>query len=208
MKVLSHRGYWKAVREKNSITAFARSLELEFGLETDIRDCAGQLVISHDLPLGDEARLDPIIRMFHNREVPLALNIKADGLAIPLKNALGRCNVRDWFAFDMSIPDMRNYLNEQLPVFVRASDVEQDPPWLEEAAGIWFDSFGADNYDTRRIAEFLGNGRRVCVVSPELHNWPHEPLWMKLKSLARHPALLLCTDYPEDARRFFHAEQP
>jgi hypothetical protein len=123
-------------------------------------------------------------------------------LATSLKNTLSLCDVKDWFAFDMSIPDMRNYLNERLPVFVRASDVEKDLPWLEEASGIWFDSFSPDNYDTRRISEFLDNGKRVCVVSPELHSWPHEPLWTALKSLSCHPALMLCTDYPEDARRF------
>ena len=50
MQVISHRGYWKTAAEKNTATAFARSFEMGFGTETDVRDLNGLLVISHDMP--------------------------------------------------------------------------------------------------------------------------------------------------------------
>ena len=203
MKILSHRGYWNESIEKNSLVAFTRSLELRFGLETDVRDCAGRLVVSHDMPSGSEMGLDRVISLFHDTDFTLAVNIKADGMAARLKSAFSSCNVKSWFAFDMSIPDMRSYLDEKLPVFARVSEVEREPAWIEEVSGIWLDSFNADQYDISRISKFLEDGKLVCVVSPELHRWSYEPLWDAIKPLSDQAGLMLCTDYPEEAWRFF-----
>jgi len=41
MLVISHRGYWKELAEKNRPIAFERSFALGFGTETDIRDYKG-----------------------------------------------------------------------------------------------------------------------------------------------------------------------
>ena len=38
MEIISHRGYWKNVEEKNSSKAFKNSFDLNFGTETDLRD--------------------------------------------------------------------------------------------------------------------------------------------------------------------------
>jgi len=46
----------------------------------------------------------------------------------------------------------------------------------------------------------------VCIVSPELHGRPHLPEWEEyrsFRSVVAHPGLLLCTDFPEQAREFF-----
>ena len=203
MKILSHRGHWREPGEKNSLFAFARSLELGFGLETDVRDCAGRIVISHDMPKGSELCFDHLISLFHGKDLALAINVKSDGLATRLKSALASHNIKRWFAFDMSIPDMRTYLDERLPVFARVSEVERQPAWIDEVAGIWFDSFRVDHYNVSRINEFLIVGKQVCVVSPELHGWSREPLWTAIKSLSDQTGLMLCTDFPEEARLFF-----
>jgi glycerophosphoryl diester phosphodiesterase len=203
MKILSHRGYWRELAEKNTTPAFTRSCELGFGTETDIRDCAGRLVISHDIPVGNEIDLDEFLCIYQKKNLPLALNIKSDGLVNPLKYALQAAGVTDWFVFDMSIPDLRSYLDAQVPVFARVSEVEREPVWVEEVAGIWFDSFSGLGYDTVRIAEFLDQGLRVCIVSPELHGRPHEKVWTVLAALSGQTEFMLCTDYPEQASAFF-----
>lgn len=207
MEILSHRGFWKNLDERNSISAFARSVDRGFGVETDIRDYDGQLVISHDVPVGGEVELEKFLQLFHQRDLPIAVNIKADGLAVLVKSAMSAYDVRDWFVFDMSIPDMRNCLDEGIPVFARVSEVERDPPWIEEVAGIWFDSFTGEHYDTDRIGAYLRAGRRVCLVSPELHKRPYEGVWQVIKILSDEPGLMLCTDYPEQARQFFSKDQ-
>ena len=82
MRILSHRGFWLEPAEKNTMAAFRRSFELGFGTETDIRDSAGKLVISHDIPAGSEPTLVDVLDLMRATGCtgPLALNIKADGL--------------------------------------------------------------------------------------------------------------------------------
>lgn len=208
MKILSHRGYWKSPAEKNTEEAFRRSFSLGYGTETDIRDYGGKLVISHDVARGKEMDCDAILKLASGGGVSglpltLALNIKADGLAANLKQQLDRYPSLDAFVFDMSIPDMRSYFEFGIPVFTRCSEVEQQPVWLEQAAGVWLDGFASDWYDLSLIERLLGIGKRVCLVSSELHKRPYETLWQRIKPLAGQELLMLCTDVPEEATRFF-----
>lgn len=53
--IIAHRGFWKIASEKNSLVAFERAFSNGYGVETDIRDLMGGLVVEHDLP--DESAL-------------------------------------------------------------------------------------------------------------------------------------------------------
>jgi len=203
MIVLSHRGYWLQAPEKNQPVAFERSFALGFGTETDVRDCQGRLLMSHDMPGGAEMELDAFLACLDGRKLPLAINIKADGLAVPLRKAMEARGVHDWFVFDMAVPDMRAHFQAGNPVFTRMSEVEREPAWLDAASGVWLDSFGDEWYDMALVAGLLARGKRVCIVSSELHGRPHDALWQQLRTLAGTPGLMLCTDLPEQARAFF-----
>jgi hypothetical protein len=205
MKILSHRGYWKAPAEKNRESAFARSFGLGYGTETDVRDAGGRLLISHDMPGGDEISAGQVLAMAHAADpsMTLALNIKADGLADALALALQPYPALDAFVFDMAVPDMRAYLRLGIPVFTRMSEVEPQPAWLEQAAGVWLDAFESAWYQNGLISGLLGSGKRVCIVSDELHGRPQLPQWAQLKALGAGGQLLLCTDFPEEATAYF-----
>ncbi|MCA3174215.1 MAG: phosphodiesterase [Burkholderiales bacterium] len=206
MKVLSHRGYWTSVEEKNTEFAFERSFALGFGTETDVRDRCGELVISHDMPDASAIRfarlLEIAVQFSSDQSLTLALNIKADGLVEMLQITLRAFSGLDCFVFDMSVPDMRSYINAGIPVFTRMSEVEQEPAWLEQSAGVWLDGFESEWYTEQQIEALLSINKRVCVVSPELHKRPHMTLWKRLKSMD-HRRLLLCTDFPEEASAYF-----
>lgn len=202
MKILSHRGYWKEASEKNLPVAFRRSFELGYGTETDVRDLDGKLVISHDMPSGDVLGAKDMLHMAGTRPLPLAINIKADGLAVPLAE-LFKGSQHEWFVFDMSIPDMRQHLNVGNPVYARMSEVEKYPAWPDEITGIWLDAFKEVWYDSELIQNLLRRGLKVCVVSPELHKRDHLPVWKILQELRNEPNLRLCTDIPEDATTYF-----
>jgi hypothetical protein len=209
MKIISHRGYWKEVREKNTPEAFSRSFSLGFGTETDFRDRDGELVIAHDLPGRDSLPAEEFFRIFaqHDCSLPLAVNIKADGLQGLLKAAFERHAVKDYFLFDMSVPDAVFSLKSGLRVFTRHSDVEPQPAFYAQAAGVWMDAFHDDTWLTpAAIAAHLQAGKEVCLVSPELHKRPHLAFWTRLKSqpIATDSRLILCTDLPEEATAFFH----
>lgn len=209
MRILSHRGYWLDQAERNTEAAFARSFALGFGTETDLRDHEGRLVIAHDMPTGGEMPLDAFLALLPDADMMLAVNIKADGLAAPLAAAMRAAGHRAWFTFDMSVPDMVAHRRLSLPYFVRASDYEPDPgPLAADAAGVWLDAFEGEWWDasTVRALARATRGGQVCVVSPELHGRPPQAAWRALQPLAGMAGLMLCTDLPEHAARFFAAE--
>jgi hypothetical protein len=208
MKILTHRGYWLNDSEKNSSIAFERSFALDLGTETDIRDSLGKLVISHDMPLGLELELSEFLRLaarFSDIQNPmlLALNIKADGLAVLLAKHLESYPQLDCFVFDMAIPDMRQYFNVGVPVFTRMSEIEMSPSFLDRAAGVWLDAFESEWYNNDVIENLLNQGKRVCIVSAELHGRSNLEQWRNLKIWSTTDQVLLCTDKPEDAREYF-----
>ena len=81
MKILSHRGFWRKAAEKNKLVAFTHSFSLGFGTETDVRDFDGELVISHDIPNGEEMRFRDFLELAElsqcDEKLPLALNINS-----------------------------------------------------------------------------------------------------------------------------------
>lgn len=203
MEIISHRGYWGNRSERNQAVAFHRSFDLGFGTETDVRDLGGQLVISHDMPTGTEMSLDALLMIMGGRNLPLAINIKADGLAAAVKEKFERAGHTNWFVFDMAVPDMRSYLQQGVATYTRLSEVEPSPAWINQAAGIWLDGFEGEWYSNAEIEALLAQGLKVCVVSPELHGRPHEPLWSRLLDLRNTAGLTLCTDLPETAQHYF-----
>ncbi|KPB69159.1 phosphodiesterase [Pseudomonas cannabina] len=203
MQIISHRGYWLEKGERNLAVAFHRSFDLGFGTETDVRDVAGQLVISHDMPVGGELTLDALLDIMAGRNLPLAINVKADGLALALRETFARHGHTNWFAFDMAVPDMRSYLLEKVLTYTRLSDVEPSPAWIDQAAGVWLDGFDSEWFSNQVIDDLLARGKRVCVVSPELHGRNGLALWQQLCELKSQNRLTLCTDTPVDAVNFF-----
>ena len=203
MKIISHRGFWHTPSEKNTETAFYRSFALDFGTETDVRDCMGELVISHDMPRGEEMTLTTLLALMGKDQQLLAINIKADGLAKLLCKTMSDYHRANWFVFDMSIPDTRDHLAVGNPVFTRMSEVEQNPVWFDRVEGVWLDSFDNEWFDLALISGLLNQGKRVCVVSSELHGREYTSLWTKLLPLATADRLILCTDFPVKAKEFF-----
>jgi glycerophosphoryl diester phosphodiesterase len=204
MIIISHRGYWKSADEKNRPIAFRRSFDLGFGTETDVRDRNGALVISHEMADTDAMTLDDLLDLLDSRKLPLAINIKADGLARSLQQQMAARGLSGWFTFDMTVPELVVQLRLGLPAYTRASEYEQPPPCYDRAIGVWLDSFAGQWYSPSIIEQFLRDGKRVSIVSPELHGREHLSLWSSLKQsrLVAHPDLMLCTDLPEDAVTF------
>jgi Tat protein secretion system quality control protein TatD with DNase activity len=206
MVILSHRGYWKETVEKNQKSAFERSFDLGFGTETDLRDITGKIVISHDMPKGDEISFEEVLQIMDNRNLPLALNIKADGMADAVLELLDKYNHTNYFTFDMSIPDMVFQLKRGVRVFTGLSDILPTPVLPKKNAGVWLDCFNSDWYDTDTIDDLAAGGKSVCAVSADLHKRETGRQWEIIKSCKSIDSenLLLCTDYPEKAREFFY----
>ena len=124
MRIISHRGFWKTPSEKNTVVAFQRSFDLGFGLETDLRDHMGQLVISHDIVNNGEISFSNLLSLSEKYKLLLALNIKSDGLAKLVSKAMIGYDRKNWFVFDMSIPDHLQYNKLGTNVYCRSSEYE------------------------------------------------------------------------------------
>lgn len=203
MIILSHAGRWQKGGEKNTESAFRQSFALGFGTTVDVRDSGGRLVVSRGIPSGREMPLDDFLGLLEGKRLPLAVAVRADGLALTLKEAMERHGVGDWFVFDVSFSDMRAYLYADVPVFVRMSDMERSPAGFDLAAGVWLDTFAGAWYDTSLIASLLRRGKKVTLVSPELRDRDPESFWRMIAPLTQEPGLMLCTEWPEIASRFF-----
>lgn len=200
MEILAHRGVWREKREQNALSALGAAFAAGDGVETDLRDRDGEIVISHDMAGPEAATLRDLVSLAAGGGGSLALNVKADGLAAACADlvgpVIGRC-----FFFDMAVPDMRSWLALGLPVFTRHSDVEIHPVYYAEAAGVWMDEMLAPWITADDIARHLDRGKRVGIISSELYGRPHERLWEVARSL-RSPDVMICTDLPADCRRF------
>jgi glycerophosphoryl diester phosphodiesterase len=210
MEIISHRGYWFKNSEKNSDAAFQRSFSLNFGTETDIRDFDGELVISHDVANKNCITIEKFFEIYKsiNIQSSLALNIKSDGLQNLLKKSLKQNKINNYFVFDMSIPDTIMYLKEGMNVFIRQSEYERGESFYERSTGIWLDAFKTTWYSEELVKKHLNNGKKVAIVSSELHKREYLHHWTILKSwkIINDDNLILCTDLPEKATKFFKYE--
>ncbi len=209
MRILSHRGMWNDfATESNKAIAFTRSFDFNLGTETDIRDCGGNLLISHDMPCGKEMPFEEFLELAAGRNLPLALNIKADGLGGRIKELLERYGQKDYFTFDMSIPDMVVQMDMGLRVYTGMSDILPSPVLLKRAAGVWLDSFYSDWFSEDDVRRILDLGKGVCIVSADLHKRDVKEQWDKLGefSCIDNPQLMLCTDMAEAAIECFGDE--
>jgi glycerophosphoryl diester phosphodiesterase len=211
LNILAHRGYWISSVEKNSIISFKRAFENTFGIETDVRDYKGKLVISHDPQINEKPILflEDLLDLYMSsyRDLPLAINIKADGLQNALKDLLSSRSTENYFLFDMSIPEMWVCLKKEMNVYTRQSEFEKEPVFYEKAAGIWMDCFTTMWFNSDDIRKHLFNGKKVAIISPEIHGRDQNELWRMLKTcFDKKENIFLCTDLPMQAREFFYGK--
>jgi hypothetical protein len=206
MRLLAHRGFWAAGHAGNSPAAIGAARARGFGAEIDIRDRCGTVVISHDLPDERSTPLQSLLADPVAVPRPLALNVKADGLARPVAALLAEAGLQDVFTFDMSVPDHLAWIEAGVPTLTRWSDVEPAPVLTDVSTGVWLDAMHRDLWwDAADLDRILSSGQVVALVSPELHGRPHEPLWQYLRTHQIHllENVLLCTDFPHLAEEFF-----
>lgn len=211
MEIFAHRGTWTAPSERNSLAALERAWRSGHGVETDLRDLDGEVVVSHDPP----RRTDPAVftlRVFLDRWAAagrpgrLALNVKADGLAAAIADQLSAEGVLGRvFVFDMSVPDQLAHERCGLPVLARWSEIET-PVRTPGVRGLWLDAFSDDSWwDPAGVRTHLEQGSDVVLVSPELHGRPFLPTWERVRAadLHRSSGFGICTDVPDRAQEFF-----
>lgn len=206
--ILAHRGWWDNEKDKNSCYALKRALDAGYGLETDVRDLNGKLVISHDPPNDDAVSTEWLFKTYVEMGVSgrIAINVKADGLQGLLVDEFKKSglNEENTFVFDMAIPDQFGYLRLGLPTYTRVSEYEEASSLIEQTLGVWVDSFTGGGGQITQALFFMDKGYRVTIVSPELHKRDHLPLWSAIvkERLCENPLFEICTDFPVDFENY------
>jgi hypothetical protein len=208
MKITAHRGFWQIDKEKNTIKAFERAFQQNFGIEFDLRDYNNKIVISHDVPNSSaNILLEQVIELYlqNNANGVLQCNIKSDGIIKMCVEIFDAYKVNNYVFFDMSIPETISAMKNRWPFYTRLSDYETEPILVDYSQGIWLDAFNSEWYDVSTIKKYI-HYKTVSIVSPELHKRPHMKIWEKIKSAELHQfdSLILCTDYPDKANIFFN----
>ena len=207
MKILAHRGLWKLPEEKNTIKSFKAAFTSGFGIELDVRDNDSKLIVNHDAFANSKDNLlfSEILQIYLNTSSSeyLAINIKSDGLAEEIKGLIDHFNIKNYFVFDMSIPEQLSYARVGLKFFTRVSEYEPHPIMLEESDGIWVDAFERDWYKNDLLLDFLSQQKKICIVSSELHGRSNNEQWNFLKQFKNSKDIMLCTDKPNEAKGIF-----
>jgi hypothetical protein len=208
--ILAHRGVWRRRDERNTLEAFREAFRLGFGVQTDVRDRDGELVIAEDPPTGGwQPRFTDLLALYEvmGAPGPLAIAVRADGLFDRIKEALAESPVGQVFAYDMSAPEALGYLRAGLPTFSRQSEYEIEPVFYDLATGVWLDSFNRDWIDEGVVAAHLAQGKRVALASPELRGRDHRAGWAAWSRMD-HSRVMLCTEFPAEAQVFFNERPP
>lgn len=203
MNILGHRGIWANRSQQNTLESFTSCVPLGFGIELDVRDRGGKLVVSHELTEDESPLLEDVLCALSGFESYIAVNIKEDGLCISTSLLCDKFNIRHYL-FDMSVPETVICEKNTLPYFTRLSEYEFPSGLDDKASGVWLDAFNGQWFDATLIDSLLYSGREVAVVSSELHGRDHRELWLLLKQFKDRPSLSICTDFPHEADRFFN----
>lgn len=207
MNIIAHRGLWHKEDEKNAMVSFERAFKNNIGIETDIRDYQGELVISHNVADSTCDKVDEVFKLYKrlNTSAKLALNVKADGIQDLLVELLNKHNIDNYFVFDMSIPEAVVYNDRKINYYTRNSDIENQCVLYENAQGVWVDAFYNDWDIETAIKNHLSQGKEVSLISPEIHKKDEKQTWEMLKKtgIFKDNNFYLCTDIVHEAEEFF-----
>ena len=199
--IYSHRGYWQRFDEQNTLLAISKAEQNNYGAEIDVRSHKGVIQLSHDpLEHSEYCTINEIADL----QLPLAINLKEDGVLELIDKSGVLSNNKDSFVFDGSIPQMLIARKKGMSHALRISEYERTVAW--EPDFIWLDSFETDWWlGDPKILELFGSSK-VIVVSAELHSRDPNEMWTALRLLMKKKEVNfgICTDLPQVFQEFMH----
>ncbi|MFQ3670961.1 MAG: hypothetical protein SNJ84_05845 [Verrucomicrobiia bacterium] len=222
MVILAHRANLEGPRPgcDNGLEDCCRALELGLGLETDLRrDLQGRFYISHDpgcwTPANDFAAFEPVFRKYADRVLAMNVNdlgYEQDLIQLHASGALGdRCFYFDFELLEPVTPGSAQRRlkclpgGERIPLASRLSDRGEplDQCLAIPAEVVWADEFDSLWITGREIDAVKKAGRKIFLISPELHGFPMEAVRRRWADFRAWGVDGVCTDYSLAACDFF-----
>lgn len=146
-----------------------KNLPYEYGVELDLRDEAGEIIISHD-PFVQGERFEDYLKAYHHGT--MILNVKSERIELKILEMIKNADVKSYFFLDSSFP-MIYLLSMQgeSNVALRFSEFE-GMDTIRNMAGkvqwVWVDCFSRFPLTHDMYQEMKALGYKLCMVSPEL----------------------------------------
>ncbi len=197
--IYAHRGVGTSRDQQNSPLSMETAHKLGFGVETDFRSHNNRLVISHDPYMDNDFAC---LNEFDFQDIPVAMNVKEDGLFKQYQEFLDTNQHEHSFIFDGSIPEMAKIRDMGLPHALRLSEYERELPW--ETRFIWVDAFVSEWWLGNQEIIDLQQEHFLVFVSPELHGRNFESAWTYFRTISQEKSKKfgICTDLPSQLKEF------
>lgn len=152
-----------------------KNLPNEFGVELDIRDEGGELIISHD-PFVMGESFEAYVEAYNHGT--MILNIKSERIEHRVLQLIKKHGIRSYFFLDSSFPMIYLLSKEgESNVALRFSEFE-GMDTIRNMAGsvqwVWVDCFTKFPLNHTEYVEMKALGYKLCLVSPELQGRDHE----------------------------------
>lgn len=138
------------------------------GVEIDIRSSGQDIILEHD-PFKEGQLFTEWLKHWQGQS--LILNVKEEGIEDRTLEVLNAYTNLEYFFLDQSFPFLARTINSgNKNTAVRVSDLESiDTALLMNCDWVWIDCFLGDwNFLPGVIRRLQNNGRKICLVSPEL----------------------------------------
>lgn len=180
----------------NSIKAL-QQVPPGYGVELDLRDQAGELILQHD-PFKPGESFDEYLKSYKHSLI--ILNLKSEGLEERVLELVKKYQVKDYFMLDLSLPYLVKHSNQGLKdIAIRYSEyepIELASKFIGKVDWVWLDCFNGYHLPDKDYA-ILRDNFKLCMVSPELQGYPVEDIALFKNKLGSKTIDAVCTKRPE-----------
>ena len=146
-----------------------KQLPENVGVEIDLRDEGGTLILQHD-PFKTGENFTEYCKEYKHRL--MILNIKSERIESRVLEILKENNITEYFFLDSSFPMIYSLTQQgENNVALRYSEVEGIDTIVNmkgKALWVWVDCFTKFPLDQKTAATLTNSGFKLCLVSPEL----------------------------------------
>jgi hypothetical protein len=148
---------------------------VDMGVELDLRDVGGELVLQHD-PFSTGESFESYLADY--RHGTIILNIKSERIEWKVLELIHKYKIPNYFFLDSSFPMIIQLnLKGELNTAIRFSEYEgmdTIAAMAGKAGWVWVDSFTALTLTGDQARQMKAWGYRLCLVSPDLQGRTEE----------------------------------
>jgi hypothetical protein len=150
-----------------------KNISTSFGIELDLRDCDGKIILEHDpFNYKNSDEFDDYIK--HYQHQTLILNVKSERIELEALKILKKYNIKKYFFLDSSFPMIVNLSKSgERNIALRFSEFE-GLDTIRNMAGkvnwVWVDCFSKLPINRDIFIELKKLNYKLCLVSPDLLN--------------------------------------